>query len=371
MERIRYFDWFLQAAVVLLLTFSVAVIFAITFGDAGSGGASDAVQQLFIALLGLGIVAVIGVSDYRVFRRTAGALYLLSLFFLILVELVGVSALGATRWIDLGFFQFQPSEFAKLVMVVVLAKVFADHQKTLDTSRTFFKSLAYTMPPVLLVAAQPDLGTAMVLMSTWLGMTIAAGLPKRFFVWTAGVVTALLPVAWLWLLQDYQKRRIMTLIDPMADPLGAGYNVQQAQIAVGSGGIFGRTLGSGSQSQLNFLPIQHTDFIFAVIAEELGFFGALLLLGLLAVVIYRSLAIARGAHDFFGYLLAMGIMLIVLIQTVVNIGMNTGIMPVTGIPLPFVSYGGTSILMLLLAVGILQSIASSRSRRVDAPTFAG
>ncbi len=369
MERIRQFDWTLQAAVTLLLSLSVAVIFATTFGDSGSGGTRDAAQQALFALLGTGLVVIIGVSDYRVFRRTAGVLYLIALATLLLVEVIGVSALGATRWIDLGFFQFQPSEFAKIVMVIVLAKVFADHQKTLNTPRTFFKSLAYTLVPVLLVAGQPDLGTAMVFMGTWLGMAVAAGLPKRMFAWTGAVTAGLLPVFWFWLLRDYQKRRVMTLIDPTADPLGAGYNVQQAQIAVGSGGFFGRTLGSGTQSQLNFLPVQHTDFIFAVIAEELGFVGALLLLGLLATVAYRSLAIARGAHDFFGYLLAMGIMLIVIIQTLVNVGMNTGIMPVTGIPLPFVSYGGTSILMLLLAVGILQSVASSRSRRTAPAPF--
>ena len=368
MDRFRNFDWLLLAAVSLLLTISVAVIFTTTFGE--SGGTGDAIQQFVFALLGFGLVAVIGVTDYRVFRRTAGVLYLVALLFLILVELIGVSALGATRWIDLGFFQFQPSEFAKIVMVIVLAKVLADNQKTLGTARTFFKTLAYTLVPTLLVAAQPDLGTAMVFLGTWLGMIVAAGVPKRFLAGTAGALAVLIPTAWFWFLHDYQKKRVLTLVDPNADPLGAGYNVQQAQIAVGSGGFFGQTLGGGSQSQLNFLPIQHTDFIFAVIAEELGFLGSLLLLALLATIIYRALAIANGSRDFFGYLLAIGIMLIVLVQTVVNVGMNIGIMPVTGIPLPFVSYGGTSILMILLAVGILQSIASARNRRTK-PVFAG
>lgn len=368
MERFRHFDWFLMTAVGLLLAISVSVIFTTTFGD--SGGARDAIQQFVFALLGIGLVFVIGVTDYRVFRRTAGTAYLAALVFLLLVELIGSTALGATRWIDLGFFQFQPSEFAKIVMVIVLAKVLADNQKTLGTPRTFFKTLGYTLVPTLLVAAQPDLGTAMVFLGTWLGMIIAAGMPKRLLAGTAGVLAVLIPTAWFWFLQDYQKRRVLTLVDPNADPLGAGYNVKQAQIAVGSGGFFGQTLGGGTQSQLNFLPIQHTDFIFAVIAEELGFLGSLLLLTLLAIIIYRALAIANGSRDFFGYLLAMGIMLIILVQTVVNVGMNIGIMPVTGIPLPFVSYGGTSILMVLLAVGMLQSVASASTRRTK-PVFAG
>lgn len=357
-ERLRQFDWVLIVAVAILLTFSVAVIYATTFTD--SGGASDAVQQAVFALLGFGLVAIFGVTDYRVFRRTAGALYAISLLSLLLVKVIGTSALGAQRWIDLGFFQFQPSEFTKIVMVIVLAKIFADHQKTLDTPRTFFVSLAYTMVPVVLVASQPDLGTALVILATWAGMAIAAGIPKRFFAWAGGAAMAALPVFWFFILRDYQKNRVLTFINPANDPLGTGYNVKQAQIAVGSGGLWGRTLGQGTQSQLNFLPVQHTDFIFAVVAEELGFVGASLLVALLIVVAWRALLIARGAKDFFGYQLAMGIMTVILFQTLINAGMNMGIMPVTGIPLPFVSYGGTSLLMLLFAVGILQSVASRR-----------
>lgn len=359
-ERLRRFDWILMAAVTLLLTFSVAVIYATTFSD--SGGAADSVQQALFALVGIGLVVIFGVSDYRVFRRIAGGLYLAAIGSLLLVKVMGVTALGATRWINLGFFQFQPSEFAKIVMVIVLAKIFADHQKTLDTPRTFLISIAYTAVPMVLVASQPDLGTAMVIGATWLGMSIAAGIPKRFFAWVVGIGAVALPIAWFLIFRDYQKNRIMTFIDPTQDPLGTGYNVKQAQIAVGSGGLWGSTLGQGTQSQLNFLPVQHTDFIFAVVAEELGFVGALLLIALLVTVAYRALTIARGAKDFFGYQLAMGIMVVILFQTLINAGMNIGIMPVTGIPLPFVSYGGTSILMLLFAVGILQSVASRKDQ---------
>ncbi len=358
MQRLRHFDWILLAAVGLLLVLSVTVIFGTTFD--GSGGPKDGIQQALFAIVGLSLVVVFGVTDYRVFRRTAGVLYVVMIASLLLVKLIGASALGATRWIDLGFFQFQPSEFAKIVMVIVLAKVFADNQKTVDTGRTFVRSILYVAPPVILVASQPDLGTAMVLVATWLGMAIAAGVPKRFFAWTAGAAAVTLPIAWFGLFHDYQKNRLLTFIDPARDPLGAGYNVKQAQIAVGSGGLWGQALGQGSQSQLNFLPVQHTDFIFAVLAEQLGFVGGLFLLGLIGTVAYRALRIARSARDFFGYQLAIGITTIIVFQTLINVGMNTGIMPVTGIPLPFVSYGGTSVLILLFSVGILQSIAVKR-----------
>lgn len=357
MNRLRNFDWILQVAVMLILTLSIAVIFSTTFDS--SGGALDAFQQGLFAAVGLGLVVIFGMTDYRVFRRTAGVLYFIMLVLLVLVKFMGATALGATRWIDLGFFQLQPSELAKIVMIIVLAKIFADRQKDLGP-RTFLVSLGYTLIPVLFVMSQPDLGTAMVLMATWFGMAIAAGLPKRLFAYIGGLAAISFPVFWFFLFHDYQKNRLLTFINPGNDPLGAGYNVKQAQIAVGSGGLWGRTLGQGTQSQLNFLPIQHTDFIFAVLAEELGFIGALFLLGLLGLVAYRALVIANGAKDFYGYLLGMGIMTMILFQTLINVGMNIGIMPVTGIPLPFMSYGGTSILMLLLSVGILQSIASRR-----------
>lgn len=360
MNRLRHFDVILLAAVALLLGLSVAVIFSTTFD--GSGGAKDAFQQAFFGIVGAGLLVIFGMTDYRVFRRTAGVLYLLMMLSLLAVKLIGSSALGATRWINLGFFQFQPSELAKIVMVIVLAKIFADNQKQLDSGRTFLKSLAYTAPVVLLVASQPDLGTAMVISATWLGMTIATGMPKRFFVRLFAAGVAFFPIAWFFIFHDYQKNRVLTFLDPTRDPLGAGYNVKQAQIAVGSGGLWGSALGQGTQSQLNFLPVQHTDFIFAVLAEELGFIGSLVLLCLLGVIAWRALSIARCARDFFGYQLAIGVMTIVLFQTLINVGMNTGIMPVTGIPLPFVSYGGSSILMLLFAVGLLQSISSSHEK---------
>lgn len=361
--KLRQFDWILLAAVALLLVLSVSVIYATTISKGQAG--TDGIQQGVFALLGLGVLAVVGMSDYRMFRRAASVLYLLMVLSLILVKFVGVTILGATRWIDIGFFQFQPSEFAKVIMVIVLAKVFADHQQSLGT-RTFFVSLGYTLVPVVLVLSQPDLGTALVILATWVGMAIASGLPKKLFAGLLVAGVALLPLLWNVVFKEYQKRRVMVFLDPTNDPLGAGYNVKQAQIAVGSGGLWGQALGQGTQSQLNFLPVQHTDFIFAVLAEELGFAGGLFVVALLGIVAVRALQISGHAKDFFGYQLAIGVMTIILFQSLINIGMNTGIMPVTGIPLPFVSYGGSSILMLLFAVGILQSVHTRREGRMGA-----
>ncbi len=360
MSKLRQFDWILMTAIVLLLTVSIAVIFSTTFDQ--SGGATDALQQGFFVAVGFGLIVIFGMTDYRIFRRSASLLYVGMVVSLVAVKFIGASALGAQRWIDVGFFRLQPSEFAKIVMAIVLAKIFADHQKQL-TGRVFVRSLAYTLVPVLLVASQPDFGTAMVIMATWLGMAIASGIPKRYFTMAAAAGLAVFPILWFFIFHDYQKKRILTFLNPANDPLGAGYNVKQAQIAVGSGGLWGQALGQGTQSQLNFLPVQHTDFIFAVLAEELGFIGALFTLGLLGLIAWRALAIAGGAKDFFGYQLAIGILTIILFQTLVNVGMNTGIMPVTGIPLPFVSYGGSSILMLLFAVGLLMSIGTRREGR--------
>lgn len=362
MNKLRNFDWILMAAVALLVVLSVSVIFSTTF--AKSGGAVDAFQQGLFAAAGFGLVVIFGMSDYRIFRGAAGALYLIMVVSLVAVKLMGVTALGATRWINLGFFQLQPSEFAKIVMAIVLAKIFADHQSRLG-GRVLLITLAYTIVPVMLVMSQPDLGTAMVIMATWLGMAIASGIPKRYFAMAFGAGAAIFPILWTFVFHSYQKQRLMIFLNPANDPLGAGYNVKQAQIAVGSGGLWGQALGQGTQSQLNFLPVQHTDFIFAVLAEELGFVGAIFAIALLGIVAVRALQIAGTAKDFFGYQLAIGIMTIFLFQSLVNIGMNTGIMPVTGIPLPLVSYGGSSVLMLLFAVGILQSIYTRHEGRAS------
>jgi rod shape determining protein RodA len=217
--------------------------------------------------------------------------------------------------------------------------------------------------PVLLVMAQPDLGTALVFIAIWLGMVLVSNIKKIYVLILGGVGLVLMPIVWLFL-HDYQRKRIVTFFNPGADPLGAGYNVLQSIIATGSGRFFGRGLGYGYQSQLKFLPIQHTDFIFAVLAEELGFFGALVLLILFFILLIRILRTTFQAFDSFGMFLGMGIFVMIVFQILVNIGMNMGIMPVTGVPLPLISAGGSSLIMIMIGIGIMESIALRRRKIV-------
>ncbi|MBA3679523.1 rod shape-determining protein RodA, partial [Candidatus Saccharibacteria bacterium] len=294
-----------------------------------------------------------------VLRNYSTFLYVVMVGLLLLVEVFGASRLGATRWINLGFFQFQPSEFAKLALTIVLAKFFASSYDKSDKFKYLVISLLYLLPPLILVLAQPDLGTAMVLSAIWLVMALTSRIKKRYFVILIVVAALAIPIIYP-RLAPYQRQRITTFMNPAANPSGTGYNVNQAIIAVGSGGIFGQGLSSGSQSQGNFLPSQHTDFIFAVLSEKLGFLGALVTIILYSILVIRAIWIARNANDRFGTFLAIGIATMFAFHVVVNIGMNIGILPVTGIPLPFISAGGTSMIISLLSVGILESIYARR-----------
>jgi rod shape determining protein RodA len=280
---------------------------------------------------------------------------------LIAVKIIGHSALGATRWINLGFFQFQPSEFAKIILIIVLAKYFSDHYDQMDRPRYLLISLGYALVPIALVLTQPDLGTALVLGVIWLVMAVVSRvrLVHLGAMVLAGLAAIPLVVPHL---KPYQRARIETFLNPTADPLHSGYNVVQSTIAVGSGQVFGRGLAAGSQSQLNFLPSQHTDFIFAVLGEKMGFIGGMLVILLFTALLLRAIVIAARASDRFGLLLATGVTAMLLFHVFVNIGMNIGLLPVTGIPLPFISYGGTSLLVSMLALGLLESVAVRRRK---------
>ena len=280
---------------------------------------------------------------------------------LVTVLVLGKTALGATRWIDFGFFQFQPSEFAKLVVIIVLAKYFSTNYDFMDNPRHLLVSLAYVLLPMALVLAQPDLGTALVLGAIWVVMAVVARVRWTYLAAMAVAIAAAIPFI-ITRLHDYQRDRIKVFLDPMADPLHRGYNVIQSTIAVGSGQMYGRGLNAGSQSQLNFLPSQPTDFIFAVLSEKMGFVGGMLVILLFAGLLLRAVQIASRAEDRFGMFVAAGIVTMLLFHVFINIGMNIGLMPVTGIPLPFISYGGTNLLVSLLAVGLLESIAVRRKK---------
>jgi len=347
----------------LLVVTGLLVIWSTTFKATSVVGATNVVHQAIFAVVGLVVFFLAARSDYRAWAKLAGWLYGLMILLLLVVLVTSRAVLGAQRWINFGFFQFQPSEFAKLILIVVLAKFFADHHDQMHRPKYLAMSLAYLVAPVILVIKQPDLGTALVLFVIWLAMALVSRVRKLHLLILAGIGALFVPLG-LKMLKPFQVARLNTFFNPTADPLKAGYNAVQSTITVGSGQIFGRGLAAGSQSQLNFLPslAQQTDFIFAVLNEKLGFLGGTLLLVLFGVLIYRGVRIAYRAQDRFGMYLSTGIVAMILFHVFINAGMNMGIAPVTGIPLPFISLGGTALIVAMGAMGLLESVAVRRKK---------
>lgn len=356
------FDNLLLASSMLLVVLGLLVLYSLGIRAKQVSNQLDTTKQIVYALIGFLLLVLASRNDYKVLRNYSGALYVFMVATLLAVEFFGATRLGATRWIALGPFQFQPSEVAKLILIIVLAKFYAQNFDYSSQARVLFRSLLYSLPAIFLVLVQPDLGTAIVMSSIWLVMTLATKVKKRYLLAMILSLVLVFPLIYP-RLHDYQKKRITTFLQPSADPSGAGYNVSQAIIAVGSGGMLGQGLGSGGQSQGNFLPSSHTDFVFAVLAEKLGFLGALVCIALFLSVIARIIIDASLSSDRFGSLLCIGIATMFIVHVVVNIGMNLGIMPVTGIPLPFISAGGTSMMVSLFSVGLVQSVYARRKGR--------
>lgn len=348
----RDLDWIMIFSVLILISLGILVIYSTTYTNEGEKNL--ALYQGIFTFIGLILAGVLTFIDYRAIKSYYIILYIIGLILLIAVLILGKTVLGATRWIDFGVFQLQPSEIFKLILIIFLAKILSDSSQEINIKRLIVILLLIFIPTVLVVL-EPDFGTALIMVVIAISMIVAANIRKIYLLGLGILGLILTPLIWF-LLRDYQKQRIITFLNPAGDPFGAGYNVLQSMIAVGSGNIVGRGLGHGSQSQLNFLPITHTDFIFAVFAEELGFIGSLILLLLLFILITRVIRAAKLSSDNFGMLISIGIAVMFIFQILVNIGMNMGIMPVTGIPLPFVSYGGTSLLVNLAAIGIILSI---------------
>lgn len=341
----------------------VVILLAIGFSFVYSASLSlDNQKQLLItqsiaAAIGIGAAILAARLDYRIYRNWARSFYVIIILALVLVLIFGTEVRGTQAWFDLGPFRLQPSEFAKLIVIFVLAKYFSDHRAELKMFRHLFISFIYVLIPVGLVLLEPDLGSALILIGIWAGMVLMVGMRRwHFMVFVGGFVVAAL-LAWNFLLVDYQKARVTTFLAPLENcQTLAAYNVCQSYIAIGSGGVSGRGFGQGTQSQLNFLPEKHTDFIFAVIAEELGFVGVTFLLAVFGAFLMRIFYNSQRAQDNFGLFLALGIGVLFLIQAVVNLGSNLGVLPVTGVTLPLVSYGGSSLLATLIAVGIILSV---------------
>ena len=291
-------------------------------------------------------------------------LYFLGIGALLLVIFWGTTMRGTTGWIGLGGFHIQPVELIKLVTVVFLASFLSKKKDRLSVNARIIASVVLVFIPVALILFQPDFGSAAIIMGSWLVMLILSGIEKKKLLYLSlGVV--LFFSAGGFFLKGYQKDRLNNFLDPTRDPRGSGYNVIQSMVAVGSGGLLGKGFGHGSQSQLNFLPEKHTDFIFAVICEEFGFLGAATIHFLFGVIFWRMKEIALASRDNFGYIAVMGIMFMLLIQVFINIGMNIGVSPVAGVPLPFLSYGGSSLVSSLAAVGVVESVYIRRARSLQ------
>jgi len=277
-----------------------------------------------------------------------------------MVILIGSEGGGAQRWMDLGPFRFQPSEFAKIFMIISSANLLVKKTNINEATNLISIAIHFAMP-TLLVAKQPDLGTALILMAIMVGMVFIAGIEYKVMAGLFGAGVLLLPVIWRFL-DPYQKKRLSVFINPYADPLGDGYNVIQSKITIGSGKLLGKGLFQGPQNKLDFLPAKHTDFIFAVIGEELGFVGGVVLISLFALLIYLSVKVAFNARDLLGTYMVVGIASMWTIQILVNIGMNIGLMPVTGIPLPFVSYGGSAFIVNMMSAGLVLNVGMRRKK---------
>ena len=350
----RRLDKYLLGVSVLLVFVGLTMIYSTTFSE--GGGNALVIRQSVFAAAGLIFLLVFARLDYHYFQKIALLLYIIAVLSLIGVLFFGLQVGGSSRWFDLGIVRLQPVEFVKLALIIFLAAFFQKRLHQMSRFRNIIISGVITALPVFLTLLQPDLGSALVLVAVWLGLLLSSGVKKRHLAWLLLILVILSLIGWFYFLQDYQKERVFSFLDPTADPKGRGYSAIQSMTAVGSGGVWGRGFGRGVLSQLRFLPERQTDFIFASLAEELGLVGASFLLVLIVIWFFRILKVAQSSRDNFGLFLSLGIFYSLAVQAVINIAMNIGLMPVTGIPLPLVSYGGSSLIISLVSVGVLQSV---------------
>lgn len=364
-RKLLLMNWGLIAIVLAIAAIGVAILYS----AAGGSWSPWASRQMVRLAVGIVVMVAVALVDVRLWLRYAYLIFGLALGLLVVVDVMGRVGGGAQRWIDFGVLQLQPSELMKLALVLALARYF--HGLTLEQVG---KPLMLIPPllliglPIVLVLRQPNLGTAMLLAIGSAAVMLAAGVRLWKFLVVGGAAAAAIPVAWSFL-KDYQKRRVYTFLDPSQDPLGAGYNILQSKIALGSGGIFGKGFLNGTQGQLRFLPEMQTDFIFTVLAEEFGMVGCLVLLGLYVLVLTYGFAIALRARSQFGRLVAIGVTTQMFLYVFINMAMVMGLVPVVGIPLPLVSYGGTAMLTLLAGAGLLISVSIHRD--VEIPRWHG
>jgi rod shape determining protein RodA len=360
----RAFD--LQLVTYAALLVAIGLVMAYTNSVENGSTPLEAGTTFTRGLMWAGIASIAFILatafDYRWLKTLSWPTYALQLGLLLLTLAIGDGVGNSARWITFGPLTFQFSELAKILMIIVLANFLAGRQQRLDSFATIIGACVLVAPPLILVMLQPDLGTSLVFGAILIGMLWMSGASMRWLTAMAVAVIAMVPIAWTYLLRDYQKERLTSFLNPTPDITDSGYQLYQSQIAVGSGGWFGRGLTNGTQAQGDFLPVRTTDFVFSVLAEELGFIGAMVLFLLFVLLLWRVLVGGWRSRDPFGTLFASGVASLILFQLFVNVGMVMGIMPITGIPLPFVTHGGASLVSIAIGLGILQSINIRQTR---------
>jgi rod shape determining protein RodA len=360
-ERRLYFhiDWALVAAIGALCAMGVAMIYSTTYVH-GKGPGPQFWTQLYALGIGVVVLIICLSIDYRAFAEHSLLVYCLFCGALIYVLLFGVVRGGARRWIDLGLFNLQPSEFGRMALALILAMYFGENRRGARTTGDLLIGAFFVSVPLVLILKQPDLGTAATLLPVFFGVAYVAGLRLRLLAAFAIVGILLAPVAWTYALEDYQRERVTTFFDPERDARGAGYQQIQARVTVGSGGLMGKGFRQGTQGQYKFLPVAHNDFIFSVLAEEQGFIGVLVALGLYLFIILRSLEAARLAKDRLGAYLVAGVASGFAFQVIYNITMSAGLAPVKGLTLPLMSYGGSAVIATLAGFGLILNVRMRR-----------
>lgn len=351
-------DWLL-----LLFALPISIAGLITMQSYGSGSVFFYRQLAYLAIA-VGVFLFFAFVDVSILKKTKVilAIFLFFMALLCLIFVFGHTVNGAQSWFSFGGFSFQPSDFVKVVLILILAKYFSRRHVAIGQVKHLLISGMYAFVPFVLIFLEPDFGVAMIIGLIWLGMALVAGIKKRHLAILFGAAAVVFVILWSFVFAPYQKARIMTFIDPLRDIHGTGYNARQAVIAVGSGGAFGKGVGYGTQSRLRFLPEYQTDFIFAAFAEEWGFVGAILLLLLFGLLLARIMTVAIGGESNFETLFSAGVMILFISHILINVGMNIGVMPVTGITLPFMSYGGSHLLAEFGALGIISSMRRNTRR---------
>jgi rod shape determining protein RodA len=350
---VRHLDGILLAQILILLLVSTAVLYS------ASGQSTDRLMgHLINVLVGLTVLVVVANIPPHILSKLAPPLYILGVVLLLGVAIFGEVRNGSRRWLSLGVGAIQPSELSKIALPLMLAWYFQRREGILQL-KDFLLATLLVVAPLVLILREPDLGTALLIAASGLYMLFLAGLPWKIMLGLAAALGAFVPVAWN-MMHDYQRQRVLTLFDPASDPLGSGYHIIQSTIAIGSGGLFGRGWMEGTQTRLDFIPERTTDFVFAVFGEEFGMLGGVLLVLLYLSMVVRGLMIASRGANLFSRLMAGAISLNLFTYVFVNMGMVSGILPVVGVPLPFISYGGTAMLTLMIGFGILMSVATHR-----------